>query len=125
MTAVVRGTASAVAMGCSRVWPDLFHLLCKSRLQGRPIAICDEDDVEPLCNVNTKKNLIGNAVGGFNAHAANILTAMLLTTGQDPAQNVESSNCMTLMEPSVCHPPSSFHITDDACSAERRTAKTS
>lgn len=59
--------------------------------------------VEALCNLNTKKNLIGSAmagsIGGFNAHAANILTAVFLATGQDPAQNVESSNCMTLMEP--------------------------
>jgi hydroxymethylglutaryl-CoA reductase (NADPH) len=59
--------------------------------------------VEALCNVNLKKNLIGSAmagsIGGFNAHAANILTAMFLATGQDPAQNVESSNCITLMEP--------------------------
>ncbi|KAI1786476.1 hydroxymethylglutaryl-coenzyme A reductase-domain-containing protein [Ganoderma leucocontextum] len=61
--------------------------------------------VESLCNVNIKKNLIGSAmmgsVGGFSAHAANILTAVFLATGQDPAQNVESSNCMTLMEPRV------------------------
>lgn len=59
--------------------------------------------VETLCKVNTKKNLVGSAmagsVGGFNAHAANILTAIFLATGQDPAQNVESSNCMTLLEP--------------------------
>ncbi|KAG2130606.1 hydroxymethylglutaryl-coenzyme A reductase-domain-containing protein [Suillus cothurnatus] len=59
--------------------------------------------VEALCNLNTKKNLVGSAmagsIGGFNAHAANILTAVFLATGQDPAQNVESSNCMTLMEP--------------------------
>ncbi|KAH9968240.1 hydroxymethylglutaryl-coenzyme A reductase-domain-containing protein [Russula dissimulans] len=57
---------------------------------------------EALCNLNTKKNLVGSAmagsIGGFNAHAANILTAVFLATGQDPAQNVESSNCMTLME---------------------------
>lgn len=57
---------------------------------------------EALCNLNTKKNLVGSAmagsIGGFNAHAANILTAIYLATGQDPAQNVESSNCMTLME---------------------------
>jgi len=57
---------------------------------------------EALCNLNTKKNLVGSAmagsIGGFNAHAANILTAIFLATGQDPAQNVESSNCMTLME---------------------------
>ncbi|KAJ7160871.1 hydroxymethylglutaryl-coenzyme A reductase-domain-containing protein [Mycena filopes] len=59
--------------------------------------------VEALCNLNIKKNLVGSAmagsIGGFNAHAANILTAIFLATGQDPAQNVVSSNCMTLMEP--------------------------
>jgi hydroxymethylglutaryl-CoA reductase (NADPH) len=59
--------------------------------------------IPALCNLNVKKNLIGSAmagsIGGFNAHAANILTAIYLATGQDPAQNVESSNCMTLMEP--------------------------
>ncbi|KAF7975535.1 hypothetical protein HWV62_9365 [Athelia sp. TMB] len=59
--------------------------------------------VEALCNLNIKKNLIGSAmagsIGGFNAHAANILTAIFLATGQDPAQNVESSQCITLMEP--------------------------
>ena len=38
--------------------------------------------------------------GGFNAHAANIVTAIFIATGQDPAQNVESSNCITLLEPS-------------------------
>ena len=36
---------------------------------------------------------------GYNAHAANIVTAIYLATGQDAAQNVGSSNCMTLMEP--------------------------
>ncbi|KAJ3119750.1 3-hydroxy-3-methylglutaryl-coenzyme A (HMG-CoA) reductase isozyme [Nowakowskiella sp. JEL0407] len=48
------------------------------------------------------KNLIGSAMAGsirgFNAHAANILTVVFLATGKDPAQNLESSNCMTLME---------------------------
>ena len=62
--------------------------------------------VEALCGLNVKKNLVGSAMagvvgGGFNAHAANIVTAVFLATGQDPAQNVESSNCMTLMEPYV------------------------
>ena len=36
---------------------------------------------------------------GYNAHAANIVTAIYIATGQDAAQNVGSSNCMTLMEP--------------------------
>ncbi|KAI8641919.1 3-hydroxy-3-methylglutaryl coenzyme A reductase [Parasitella parasitica] len=58
--------------------------------------------VSALVELNISKNLVGSAmagsVGGFNAHAANILTAVYLATGQDPAQNVESSNCITLMK---------------------------
>merc|ERR1711998_655268 len=53
-----------------------------------------------FCNVH--KNLIGSAIagsiGGNNAHASNIVTGIFIATGQDPAQNVESSNCLTLME---------------------------
>jgi len=59
--------------------------------------------VEALCNLNYSKNLVGSAlagaIGGFNAHASNIVSALYLATGQDPAQNIESSNCLTLMEP--------------------------
>ena len=58
-------------------------------------------DVNALVELNTSKNLIGSAmagsVGGFNAHASNIVSAMFLATGQDVAQNVASSNCMTVM----------------------------
>eukprot|EP00019_Armaparvus_languidus_P006051 CAMPEP_0168589320 /NCGR_PEP_ID=MMETSP0420-20121227/5950_1 /TAXON_ID=498008 /ORGANISM="Pessonella sp." /LENGTH=659 /DNA_ID=CAMNT_0008624861 /DNA_START=162 /DNA_END=2141 /DNA_ORIENTATION=- len=58
--------------------------------------------VDDLVELNVSKNLVGSAVagsvGGFNAHASNIVTAVYLATGQDPAQNVESSNCITLME---------------------------
>ena len=60
-----------------------------------------KSDVNALIELNTSKNLIGSAmagsVGGFNAHAANVVTAMFLATGQDAAQNVESSNCITIM----------------------------
>ncbi|PVZ98112.1 hypothetical protein BB558_005265 [Smittium angustum] len=59
-------------------------------------------DIDTLVDTNIKKNLVGSAMagalGGFNAHAANVLTAIFLATGQDPAQNVESSNCITYME---------------------------
>ena len=59
-------------------------------------------DVDTLVELNIAKNLVGSAmagsIGGFNAHAANIVTAIFLATGQDPAQNVESSNCITLMK---------------------------
>jgi hydroxymethylglutaryl-CoA reductase (NADPH) len=59
-------------------------------------------DVDTLVELNISKNLIGSAMagamGGFNAHAANIVAAMFLATGQDPAQVVESSNCITIMK---------------------------
>ena len=59
--------------------------------------------VGSLVELNVAKNLVGSAVagsiGGNNAHAANIVAALYIATGQDPAQVVESSNCMTLMEP--------------------------
>jgi hydroxymethylglutaryl-CoA reductase (NADPH) len=61
-----------------------------------------KSDVDALVELNIAKNLIGSAmagsIGGFNAHAANIVTAIFLATGQDPAQNVESSNCITIMK---------------------------
>lgn len=60
-----------------------------------------KSDVDALVELNVSKNLVGSAmagsVGGFNAHAANLVTAVYLACGQDPAQNVESSNCITLM----------------------------
>ena len=68
-----------------------------------------KSDVNALVELNIAKNLIGSAmagsIGGFNAHASNIVTAMFLATGQDPAQNVESSNCITIMKKSApSHP---------------------
>jgi len=41
---------------------------------------------------------MAGSLGGFNAHASNIVTALFLATGQDAAQNVESSSCLTFME---------------------------
>ena len=59
-------------------------------------------DVNTMVELNINKNLIGSAmagsVGGFNAHAANIVAAIFLATGQDPAQVVESANCITIMK---------------------------
>ncbi|KAK3382563.1 hydroxymethylglutaryl-coenzyme A reductase-domain-containing protein [Lasiosphaeria ovina] len=59
-------------------------------------------DVNTLVELNINKNLIGSAmagsIGGFNAHAANMVAAIFLATGQDPAQVVESANCITIMK---------------------------
>ncbi|XAR61501.1 Hydroxymethylglutaryl-CoA reductase (NADPH) [Bertholletia excelsa] len=72
-------------------------------------VICEEvikkvlkTTVSALVELNMLKNLAGSAVagalGGFNAHAANIVSAIFIATGQDPAQNIESSHCITMME---------------------------
>ncbi|RDA95666.1 hypothetical protein CP533_1214 [Ophiocordyceps camponoti-saundersi (nom. inval.)] len=61
-----------------------------------------KSEVDTLVELNVSKNLIGSAmagsIGGFNAHAANIVAAVFLATGQDPAQVVESANCITTMK---------------------------
>jgi hydroxymethylglutaryl-CoA reductase (NADPH) len=57
--------------------------------------------VDALVQLNVDKNYVGSAlagsVGGFNAQAANVVAAMFLAMGQDPAQVVESSTCLTSM----------------------------
>ncbi len=59
-------------------------------------------DVDSMVELNVSKNLIGSAMsgalGGFNAHASNMIAAIFIATGQDPAQVVESSNCITIMK---------------------------
>lgn len=76
-------------------------VVAEAIIPGNVVQSVLKSDVNALVELNTSKNLIGSAmagsIGGFNAHAANIVTAIFLATGQDPAQNVESSNCITVM----------------------------
>ena len=54
-----------------------------------------------LIDVNTRKNLVGSARAGslgWNAHAANIIAAMFIACGQDPAHVVEGSLCITTVD---------------------------
>ncbi|KAK0090398.1 hypothetical protein PV325_000680 [Microctonus aethiopoides] len=78
-------------------------VVCEAVVPRDIVTTILKTSVHGLVDVNISKNMIGSAVagsvGGFNAHAANIVTAIYIATGQDPAQNVGSSNCMTLMEP--------------------------
>jgi hydroxymethylglutaryl-CoA reductase (NADPH) len=81
----------------------LYHLLLSLLIVVLFYLFLFPLQVQSLVELNQAKNLVGSAVagsiGGNNAHAANMVTAVFLATGQDPAQNVESSNCITLMEP--------------------------
>lgn len=77
-------------------------VVAEAIIPGEVVRSVLKSDVDSLVELNISKNLIGSAmagsVGGFNAHAANMVAAIFLATGQDPAQVVESCNCITIMK---------------------------
>ena len=77
-------------------------VVCEAVLPQKVVEGVLRTSIETLVHLNHCKNHIGSAVsgsiGGFNAHAANIVTAIFIATGQDPAQNVVSSNCITTLQ---------------------------
>lgn len=77
-------------------------VVCDAILPGRIVREVLKSSPGAMEELNRSKNLIGSAVagclGGFNAHAANIVTAVFLATGQDAAQAVTSSSCLTVVE---------------------------
>ncbi|XP_035941323.2 3-hydroxy-3-methylglutaryl-Coenzyme A reductase isoform X3 [Halichoerus grypus] len=79
-------------------------VVCEAVIPAKVVREVLKTTTEALIEVNISKNLVGSAmagsIGGYNAHAANIVTAIYIACGQDAAQNVGSSNCITLMEAS-------------------------
>ncbi|XP_073283070.1 3-hydroxy-3-methylglutaryl coenzyme A reductase 1-like [Primulina huaijiensis] len=77
-------------------------VVCEAIISESVVAKVLKTSVSALVELNMLKNLTGSAIagalGGFNAHAANIVSAIFIATGQDPAQNIESSHCITMME---------------------------
>ncbi|KAH0684249.1 hypothetical protein KY285_022528 [Solanum tuberosum] len=77
-------------------------VVCEAMISGEVVEKVLKTSVSALVELNMIKNLTGSAIagalGGFNAHAANIVSAIFIATGQDPAQNIESSHCITMME---------------------------
>ena len=77
-------------------------VVCEATIPCHIIETVLKTNTDKLLHTHINKNLIGSSlagsIGGNNAHAANIVTAIFLATGQDAAQTVESSNCMTHME---------------------------
>ena len=77
--------------------------MCAAVVPADVVSSVLKTSVQALVDVNITKNFYGSAIagsiGGNNAHAANIVTAIFIATGQDAAQNVGSSNCITIMEP--------------------------
>uniref|UniRef100_A0A8C1D8S4 3-hydroxy-3-methylglutaryl coenzyme A reductase n=1 Tax=Cyprinus carpio carpio TaxID=630221 RepID=A0A8C1D8S4_CYPCA len=79
-------------------------VVCETTIPAKVVKEILKTSTEALVDVNINKNLVGSAmagsIGGYNAHAANIVAAIYIACGQDPAQTVGSSNCITIMEAS-------------------------
>ncbi|XP_027330267.1 3-hydroxy-3-methylglutaryl-coenzyme A reductase 1-like [Abrus precatorius] len=77
-------------------------VVCEAIIKEEVVKKVLKTNVAALVELNMLKNLTGSAIagalGGYNAHASNIVSAIFIATGQDPAQNVESSHCITMME---------------------------
>lgn len=78
------------------------RVVCECTISAQDLKLIMKTDAKTLVQCNKLKNMAGSAmagsVGGNNAHAANMVTAIFIACGQDPAQNVTSSNCSTGME---------------------------
>lgn len=78
------------------------RVVCEARVSEEVLKNLLKTDAKTLVQCNKLKNMAGSAlagsIGGNNAHAANMVTAIFIATGQDPAQNITSSNCSTNME---------------------------
>ena len=58
-------------------------------------------DTDSIVEINTRKNLIGSSLSatlGANAHASNMVAAIYIATGQDPAQVIGGSMTVTTCE---------------------------
>ncbi|CAG0882035.1 unnamed protein product [Darwinula stevensoni] len=77
-------------------------VVCEARIPGNVVKDVLKTTPQFLKDLNISKNFIGSAMagslGGFNAHAANIVSSIFIATGQDPAQVVTSGSCLTQME---------------------------
>lgn len=78
------------------------RVVSEARVSEEVLRTLLKTDAKTLVQCNKLKNMAGSAmagsIGGNNAHAANMVTAIFIATGQDPAQNITSSNCSTNME---------------------------
>ena len=61
-------------------------IVCEAEIPKRVVEEVLKTNVKLLVEVGSSKNLIGSAIagsiGGFNAHAANVVTAVFIATGQ-------------------------------------------
>uniref|UniRef100_A0A8C4U1A1 3-hydroxy-3-methylglutaryl-coenzyme A reductase n=1 Tax=Falco tinnunculus TaxID=100819 RepID=A0A8C4U1A1_FALTI len=100
MNMTSKGTEKALVIAISEGRGK--SVVCEAVVPAKVVRDVLKTTTEDIIEVNINKNLVGSAmagsIGGYNAHAANIVTAINIACGQDAAQNVGSSNCIALME---------------------------
>lgn len=61
-------------------------VVCEAVVPSKVVKSILKTSVSALVDLNVNKNLIGSAmagsIGGFNAHAANVVSAIFIATGQ-------------------------------------------
>ena len=61
-------------------------VVCEAIIPADVVRSCLKTSVSALVDLNITKNLVGSAtagsIGGFNAHAANVVTAVFIACGQ-------------------------------------------
>ena len=61
-------------------------VVCEATIPNYIVSSVLKTNVHALVDLNITKNLIGSAmagsIGGFNAHSANVVTAIYIATGQ-------------------------------------------
>lgn len=61
-------------------------VVCEATIKGEVVRNVLKTSVKALVDLNLTKNLVGSAmagsIGGFNAHAANIVAALFIACGQ-------------------------------------------
>ncbi|CAD5234877.1 unnamed protein product [Bursaphelenchus xylophilus] len=74
----------------------------EAKLTAKTVKDVLKTSVDEMVDLAKAKLLVGSSsgitIGGWNAHAANVVAAIFLATGQDAAQVVSSSMCITMME---------------------------
>lgn len=71
---------------CARIEGRGKSVVCEAVVKSEVVKNVLKTTVSALVELNISKNLVGSAmagsIGGFNAHASNIVTAMYIAAGQ-------------------------------------------
>ena len=87
----------------------LNNLLTQAIVPAHIVSSVLKTSTSALVDLNISKNLVGSSmagsIGGFNAHAANVITAIYIATGQVSLKNLNFNLCEYRMRPKMLAAP--------------------